>query len=188
VQQMLRYSRSKLCATAFICAASVCLLLILFVNRGVGSLGFSFWLFSNDIGRSVAAPLLILPTAFATLRASQMALGSLDAVIVDQRTIKITTFWRSHSIDWLELKHVALVARTFRSRTHYEMRFHSDNAKAVSLPLGIVALPERDYQIAYSRLVQAHQQALGQVRTAGEAKAAPGMLLSAGSTFGRKRV
>ena len=183
---MLRYSRAKLATLSLICASTVCFLLVLFASHGFASPTLVIFIFSGTIGHFVVAPLFILIMTVATLGTGRLALGSLDAVVVDRRAIKVRTLWRSHSIDWLELREIALVARKFRNQTSHEIRFYRHSAGTVSLALDTLTLPERDYESACHRLVLAHREAIGQARKARQSVAPP-VPRNAAPTFGRKR-
>jgi hypothetical protein len=188
MQQILRYSRAKLVATAFISAASVCLLCILFGSRGVVSPTLTFRIFSNDIGHFVVLPIIILVFTASTLRSGLMALSSLSAVAADRRTIAVTTMWRSYSISWGDLRQIALVARKFSSSTNYEIKFHRYNASTVSLPLGALALSQKDYEAAVQRLAHAHHNEINRSRETSEPQVSTAPQSDAVLSFGRKPI
>jgi hypothetical protein len=181
--QIIRYSRAKLVATAFIFLASACVLMILFVSDGVVSPTLTFRIFSGDIGHFIVLPILFLVMMASTLRSGLMALGSLSAVAADRRLVVVTTMWRSHSIDWDDLKQISLIAKKFSGSTNYEIKFHRYNASTVSLPLRALALPEKDYEAAFQRIAQAHQKEINrsresskpQVSTAMQSRSTAGM-------------
>lgn len=192
MQQSLRYSRFKLGAVAFTCAAGVCFCLVLFMRDGARVPGPFGGIVSGDLGHFIVLPILILLLLVCTIRAGVMAFGSLDAVVTDERMVRVITAWRSHEIEWSDLQQIGLVISKFRNQTGYTIKFYRYNAATVSLPLGALALQEREYESAFQRLLSAHGKATSvsknhSCRTTRQPIDGQATSQRSRSTFGRKQ-
>ncbi|MDB5676143.1 MAG: hypothetical protein JWM65_3125 [Sphingomonas bacterium] len=155
----LQYSRAKLWSAVLIFGLSAALFVALFTHPDVWVGGPVGILVDGDLGHFVTLPLFTLFCAAFATRLATMAAGPCDAVVTDPRGLRITTMWRSRAMTWSDLKHVALVERRFRRHDHFTIKFYRHDGAAFSIPLGVIALRQDEYEAAVQRLFVLHRDA-----------------------------
>lgn len=152
----LGYSRGKLWGNVTLFGFFGACALWLFLNPLDQMGGSAGLLMSGNFGHYFTVPLIVIVSLVLTTRCAMMAVGSLEAVDVDDAGLTITTLWSSRRIAWRDLLQVRLHERRVRRTPIWSLKFDQREGSTVTLPLATTELRPDAYYDYAQRLAQRH--------------------------------